>query len=478
MELRVRDGTTDPLYTIPEEWIKRWMFLTDYRDFVTHNPSNDRTEMGVIVDWTYTEASEVDAWLVLNELMDQLPEQKHTPLYTEPYFDESKKVLLAIDLLRRSEEVEIDCIPLSSVDKIVQFMNCRDDSYLLCTYIDSKLSYERRKEAYSQLGHYVVSHCYNICSTQYGFNLYGVTLEALWQPASTRENPELLLVREVLDKTPIFCLLGIVRSAMQKTGSSDTQTIEDEFYNINWNDVRDMVLTVSLPDYKSILVTPHITDETVRLIEHAIDFCKHNIKRGIQRMNSLRLMARLPLYTGPREKFNKYSVLSEREVYLSDVGIPNNPTDIDMLLEAISTQLDLCQPYELASIAMNHLGLDAILKRPYVRKSRPITCCIATCVRRIDAERRRKTMDVLRVASEQISLKYLHVLSKCLKLLIVYYESDAVKTRKTILSTYVDTSVDEVHLKNECKEFVWLIKTIDLLLSFVKKPSTTNKRRR
>lgn len=403
MELKIDRGILSPRScSIPENWIKRWQFLSDYLE------ETQQTE----VTWNYTGIEEVKVWRDLNIAMDA--EEKS---YTHPSIsltrDRVKKLLVPKSLaVPKKYRHRRPLILQSAVDRIAQFMNSVDDEYLLHTVIDRKMSQERRRVLYHQLGRALLSSGERVSSSDHGFESYKQTVESLYYPSDLEETDDVLVaVRDVLDKTPIFRLFGIVRTAWNNNVDR-----EDEFFSINWSDMRDMVLITSLPDYKALKTLDCTTERQKQLVRHTIYFCKHNIKRGIQRMNSLRLMAGLPLSIESLDPFTSRtaSVLSHREAYIGEADVNNS-----YLLAAIDVQLDVCHSSLIPSIAANHLGLDAFF-RGRVMNDAPLTCSIAQNIRRICSQREYKMVDSLYVVEQQVDSFYLQVLAKCLKLLITY----------------------------------------------------------
>lgn len=105
-------GTVIP---IEGSWVPRWTFL---RDLIG--------EMGVTsVNWTHTGVEEVRLWVDLNRRMDK---EKVVKIY-----------------------------PVSKMNDTLQFMLPVNGEYLLYCWIDEKLSFDRRKELYWDLGLWIRS---------------------------------------------------------------------------------------------------------------------------------------------------------------------------------------------------------------------------------------------------------------------------------------------------------------------------------
>ena len=422
MELKIDRGIlSSSSCSIPEKWIGRWQFLSDYCEI--HSISQSE-EIQPEVIWKYTDIKEIKLWCDLNDIMGST-EREHNRLPVRLIRDGVKKLLVPMDVDAPMEKYNKPHILQSSVDKTLQFMNSYNDEYLLHTVIDSKIPQDRRRVLYHQLGKVIISTCSQATTSNFAIESLRQAVSSLYYPTDIVDSDDVLAaVRDVLDKTPIFCFLGILRTARHSHIGK-----YDEFYSINWNDMRDMVLTATLPDYSLLQSIECTTDRHKQLVRHTIYFCKHNIKRGIQRMNSLRLMARLPLcYSSRRDAFDTISALSHREAYDVPSVLTSEDVGERLLLKAIDDQLDICDPDVLVSIATNYLGLDAFF-RGRMRDEIPIVCTIAQRVRQIRhfcIVRERKRVDMVHIIAHQVGMNYLKVLTKCLRLIIRYRRPEEV----------------------------------------------------
>lgn len=225
MELLV-DNTT---ISVPEQWIRRWQFLSDYHDFTTRDlPINTEEPQSNVLEWKYTPLAEVEQWVLLNQNMDK---------YREGYEDYGDKLYLVGGELPPS-------IPLSSLYKTVDFMLPYTDEFLFYTHIDKKLSPSVRSKLYDRLGRateeWGVAHGGNQEAVYEVFNLEGA-----FSPISSEsrelsivgEHPIIVEAMNKINSLPFLRILGILRNSYQEKRSEPG----DAIVSVDWSEMRDLV---------------------------------------------------------------------------------------------------------------------------------------------------------------------------------------------------------------------------------------------
>ena len=257
--------------SVPGRWIERWQFLSDYLE-----------DVGSVVEWTHTPASEVQAWARLNKTIDEYrPTRLHQEsetvqtgpnAYTHKLVSSRQEVIPEKEMRDASVMKEAyttyttyttnsDPIPafnLSAAYQTIEFMNPYTEEYLLYVTIDNKLSAPLRSRLYDRLGNFLVS--YDISSHP---NLFAHSLRLLPSDPLMRLHdlknvwgrnaplvaqgeepiPEPLIITQALEQAsriPHARLAGILRSSY----SANTSLIpEESLAAVNWSDVRDLFWT-------------------------------------------------------------------------------------------------------------------------------------------------------------------------------------------------------------------------------------------
>ena len=203
MELRIGEYSR----SIPESWIGRWHFLTDYREEIESD----------VVQWNYTDVAAVDKWIALNENMDDVETRRSKKKFPP---NDNKNILRYA--LSKEWPFDRKWAVLSEVYNVIEFMNPVSDSYLLYVIIDVALTEQRRREAYERLGRYVVA------SNTYPHRLNNVTVVKLL--GSSYYNGSIEPIPDDFPVSPsvlreVYAVLGVIRNSYQKFLQNDSHLI-------------------------------------------------------------------------------------------------------------------------------------------------------------------------------------------------------------------------------------------------------------
>lgn len=414
MDLEVHNNSgSSTTYSLPEHWIQRWTFLSDYRQVMS--------EVGETIDrikWTYTDKKSVEMWMDLNRAMDYYREDKnglvvitdessviinnnhmkdtrgcdYMPL-SEPDADHYQFLadpLMYWPFVHNDERISIRehsysnrVFPLSSLYSVVEYMNPTNNRYLLYVYVDDKLEFNRRKIAYRQLGEYIIEHKLDPCNVERigvyhkssGWNKLRHELSAfLYTDASSiieeSRSVEYQAVITLIRSDPIVDLLGILRSSAQSF-AEEARPIS-LFCRVNWQDVKDIVFDPrALDTHREVLAIRGDSREQIGRYKNK--FCRDVAMPDLEvRPLSVLFLAHIPIGQG-RVALNSHTKGSSYYDPLDDIrSIHEHRYDMKIdwadslafrpqFIEAAAEQGDNCHPSQLAYVVAYMLGLGPII---------------------------------------------------------------------------------------------------------------------
>lgn len=470
MELVVEDTR----HTIPEKWVCRWQFLVDYRYFITHSdhrgvPTAHNRECTVTVPWTYTGAGEVALWIELNKKMDGVRIAKPAVYWNKMLNPDN--VSSPVECMQESHgqlNVSITdwLISFKAVKRIVGFMNPTVYSYLLCVDID-----DGNAEHYHWLGYYASlssvlitqrvtegNKAASIYSIDRLSSAIGVVLRCRLTEMLQYSGIGMLEVIEsiarIVKRTRILDLIGIIRCHYSRKLSGSKSN------NIFITDLR-----THLEDDKSLPSIKTAMEELneLRIALRQDDMLDTGMETYIKRVmclllyfqdvysNSIQLflLCGLPM----RRQLNDGNGLTTgaipRTIYsalIVDNLVPFT-RNRERLLDMIQTQLTVCPPSQLASIAKYLLGLGPAIEGwgKYVNMgTAPAYYDILFDNIKIIG----KKTNYYNICQELLwkyGEKYMKMCIDCLLRLVEYHKSTTEKTVGDLFTTYSPDSLPDLN---------------------------------